>query len=323
MLATLCKNLFWIGEEFKLKKVLVTGGAGMVGRHVKDQCKALGWEVFSPQSDELDLRNANATLDYIESVSPELIFHCAAYVGGIAINIAHPADFIMENILIDSSLLSASRKLRVSNLIYIASSCMYPANFRQPLKESDLLCGPLEKTNEGFALAKIAGLTTVSSVATQDNLNWKTVIPSNLYGPSDKFDLDRGHLIAAVITKTYRAILNGESTIEIWGTGNARREFTYVNDFANFIVTKSDESTLWPSYMNIGVGVDFTVFEYYTMIAEIMGYKGRFIFKQSAPEGMVQKLMDSSTARRFGWKPQTNIYQGLEKSIEWYNSIVS
>jgi GDP-L-fucose synthase len=299
-------------------RVLVTGGGGMVGGNIAERAREAGWQVFTPTSSDLDLRNVSLTFEYLKNQRIDSIIHCAACVGGIAANIASPADFILNNLQIDSSIISTARRLKVKTFIYFGSSCMYPRNISQPMTEDKIMSAPLESTNEGYALAKIAGAKSVESVAKQDSLDWKVLIPSNLYGPRDNFEGFNSHLIPAVIEKIVRAKSGKTKNIEIWGDGLARREFTYVGDVADFIVNNFDSIHAWPPIMNIGYGVDHSIDDYYNAIGKELDFDGTFTHNLEKPVGMKQKLMDSSVAKLYGWNPQTDLQTGIAMTVKWY-----
>jgi len=299
-------------------RVLLTGAGGMVGGNIAERARNAGWQVFAPNSKELDLRDAEKTFEYLSDQRIDSIVHCAARVGGIAANIATPADFILNNLQIDSSIISAARKLKAKKFIYFGSSCMYPRNISQPMSEDKIMSSALEPTNEGYALAKIAGAKMVESVAKQDSLDWKVLIPSNLYGPKDNFDKLTSHLVPAVIRKVAEAKADGTSSIEIWGDGQARREFTYVSDVADFVVDNFEVLQHWPAIMNIGYGTDHSIDDYYNAIANELSYQGAFTHNLEKPVGMKLKLMDSSIAKRYGWNPQTDLQTGIAQTINWY-----
>jgi GDP-L-fucose synthase len=292
----------------------------MLGSSIKEQAKKNNWNFLAPTSSELDLRDADATLSYVQKNRIEVVVHCAAKVGGIQANIDSPADFILDNCRIDTSIINASRLNQVSKFVYFGSSCMYPKSNRQPMVENDILSGYLEPTNEGYALAKIVAAKSIESVAKQDGLQWRVLIPSNLYGPRDNFDLKSSHLVPAIINKISAAINNKDEVIEIWGTGEARREFTYVQDVAEFLVENISRSSNWDLMMNIGLGEDYSINEYYEVVGELLGYKGRFVNSVDRPEGMKRKLLDSTKANQHGWKPKTDLKSGLERTIEWFQT---
>ena len=295
----------------------------MLGSSILTRAKRLGLDVLHPLRAELDLRNESQIEEYFISHKIDVVIHCAARVGGISANIEKPADFILENLVIDSNLLSIARNQKINKLIYFGSSCMYPRDFRQPLVEGDILAGPLEPTNESYAIAKIAAARVVTTTALQDELAWRVLIPSNLYGPGDNFDPSSSHLVASIITKVLEAKEKDLTELEIWGDGEARREFTYVDDIAEFVITNLSRISDWDLTMNIGIGVDHSVREYYEKVCKVLGYEGKFTYDVSKPAGMRQKLMNSETARLHGWNPSTNLDEGLSNTITWKNSVNS
>ena len=304
--------------QYASQRTLITGSGGMVGGTIASFARENSWDIFSPNSKELDLRDSKSTFEYLSDNKIDSVIHCAAKVGGIAANINAPADFILDNLRIDSSLASAARTLQIRNYLYFGSSCMYPKITEQPMEVHQILSSPLEPTNEGYALSKISGAKTVTSVALQDGLNWKVLIPSNLYGPRDNFDLKTSHLIPAVIRKIYNAIKFEQKTIEIWGDGQARREFTFVGDVAQFVISEFHNLHQWPEILNLGYGLDYSINDYYKLIAQHFGYQGTFKHDLSKPVGMARKLMDSSVARMYGWNPATDLEQGIKITTEWF-----
>lgn len=299
-------------------KVLVTGSAGMLGKAVVRSLVRKGdFEVVSWTRQVVDLRNPVETLEHLQRLAPNYIIHCAAKVGGIQANIDSPADFLLQNIQIDSSLLAAAQKVGVQNFVYVGSSCMYPKDYRQPLIEEDLLAAPLEDTNEGYALSKIVGSKLSSYISRQYGLNFKTIIPSNLYGPGDNFDSVSSHLLAACIRKALEAKRSAKSEVLVWGDGTARREFTYVDEVSDWLADNLESIADWPDLMNLGLGIDFTVAEYHRFALQAVGYQAQLVFDQDKPSGMRQKLMDSSIARKnHGWNPKISPEIGLSMTLE-------
>jgi GDP-L-fucose synthase len=302
--------------------ILITGSRGMLGGSILSKAQLSGLEVLHPNRTELDLRNKLQIQSYFNSHDIDTVIHCAARVGGIAANIENPADFILENLLIDSNLLTIAREKKITRLIYFGSSCMYPRDFPQPLQEIDILGGPLEPTNESYALAKIAAARMVTATAIQDGLAWRVLIPSNLYGPGDNFNPSSSHLVASIINKVLEAKEKGLTEIEIWGDGSARREFTYVGDVAEFVIDELEKVSSWQLMMNIGAGVDFSVKEYYEKVCELINFSAKFNYDTTKPAGMKQKLMNSALAQQFGWNPPTKLGDGLQKTISWKTSVV-
>lgn len=301
-------------------RVLITGGNGMLGSALNRIGSDSGLTILSPSRKELDLENEVATFRYIEANPVDAIVHAAAKVGGIAANIAHPVEFLTQNIGIDRNILNASFQLGVNKLIYVGSSCMYPRNLSHPMKENEILSGPLETTNEGYALAKLVGSKTVEYVAQTKELAWRNIIPSNLYGPNDHFEPERSHLLAAIIEKVSYAKRNNLFEVEMWGDGEVRREFTYVDDVASFMIKSLERLEVLPTTMNLGVGIDYTVREYYEIVIKSFEAQLKIVADPSKPAGIKRKLLDVSLARSFGWEPKTGIESGIESTIDWYLS---
>lgn len=292
-------------------KVMVTGGRGMLGRALGRAAEAVEDEYVLTGRLDADLTDAAAVDRLVSSIKPDLIVHAAAKVGGIAANMADQSGFLRENLLIDSHVLGAAREHGVGRLVYIGSSCMYPKDYRQPLVESDVLAAPLEPTNEGYAIAKIAGARYTQFASQEAGLNWRVVIPSNLYGPDDDYSPIRGHLVAAALRKAHEAKQSESPWIDVWGDGAARREFTFVGDVAEWLVRCVGGMHQWPSIMNIGYGLDHSVLDYYRAALDVVGVEAELRTDPSKPAGMRQKLMDSSVARGFGWEPRTGLIEGM------------
>jgi len=274
-------------------------------------------ELLCPQKSELNLLDQNSTTEYFSIQKPEFVIHCAAIVGGIQSNINNPIKYILENSTIDSNTVSASLSVGVEKFIYISSSCIYPSNTPQPMTVEALLSGKFEITNKSYAVAKVSGMQLMESVNSEKGLDYKSLILSNLYGPGDKYELANSHLVASCIRKVHEAKITGSREVEILGNGNARREFTYVEDVATWISESLAKVSEFPQSMNLGYGKDYSVDEFYNFAREVIGFKGEFIHNSSAPEGMKQKLMDSSYAvKNFNWKPKIDPINGIEKSYQ-------
>ena len=297
-------------------RILITGGSGMLGRAIsKILTNSKGTHVvYEPTRSELDLLNLESVRIYLSENKFDSIIHCAALVGGIQANIESPFEYLNTNVRIDSNLMSVAQTEKIKNFLYIASSCMYPARTSQPMKESQLLTGPPEETNEGYALAKIVGTKTVEAVGR--SLNWRTLVLSNLYGPGDKYDIPKSHLVAAIVKKVMNAKDNNVNQIEMWGTGNVRREFTFINDVAEYISEVIFNLAEIPQIMNLGSGIDYSVKEYYDLVCEAADYKGKIVSNPTRPEGMLSKLMDSSIASQNAWRPTTSIAVGIKLTTE-------
>lgn len=290
----------------------------MLGNSLSRVLQGHNTKVFAPTRSELDLSSITDVRDFMRKIKPDIIFHCAAAVGGIQANLDAKSKFLTENYVIDFNLLTAARDEKVPKLAYIGSSCMYPAGIDVPMAEEMLLTGSFEKTNENYALAKVIGTKYVDAVREQDSLKWHTFISSNLYGPNDNFSPNYSHLIASIISKVYNSKKSQSGEIEIWGSGKARREFTYVDDFAIYMADIMMNDRDIDGIINVGFGQDFQVIEFYQFVMGIAGVDLKITHDLTKPEGNSRKLMDSSRAIRFGWAPKTDIISGIEKTYEWF-----
>lgn len=303
-------------------RILLTGGSGMVGRNLLEHAGADKFEFYAPGSRELDLLDKRAVSEYINQIKPDLVVHAAGRVGGIQANMADPVSFLVENSLMGLHVINEAREAGVKHCINLASSCMYPRNAPNPLKESQILTGELEPTNEGYALAKISAARLCEYISRVDaDKQYLSLIPCNLYGRYDKFDPAHSHMIPAVIRKIHEAKQAGASTVDIWGDGEARREFMYATDLADCvfaIIDKLIAGVKLPLLMNAGLGQDYTINEYYRAVANVVGFNGEFIHDLSKPVGMRQKLIDSSVIHGEGWEAQTLLHDGIEKTYQYF-----
>jgi GDP-L-fucose synthase len=299
-------------------KLLVTGSKGMLGSAIGRLASEMsGIDLVLWDRNTVDLLDTTATFERMSETKPDFVIHAAAKVGGIHANIAHPVEYLADNLRLDSNVLLAALKNNVENLVYVGSSCMYPRDYRQPLVESDVLAAPLEPTNEGYALAKISGSRLATYISLEHAKNYRTIIPSNLYGPGDNFDEKSSHLVAACLRKSHETKEIGASEIEIWGDGEARREFTYIDDVASWLLGHLNGISAWPSLLNLGLGVDYSVNEFYEIAMKTVGCDAALRHNKSKPTGMRQKLMDSSIARNsFGWNPKTSIENGMKLAYQ-------
>lgn len=305
-------------------KIFLTGGTGMVGQAILRLSKQHPTlSIFAPTRQQLNLLDRADVRSYLAQENFDAVIHCAAKVGGIKANISDPIGFTVENTLISTHVIEESRRAGIQNLINLGSSCMYPRDYRNPLREEDVLAAPLEPTNEGYALAKITAAKLCQYISEQHVYAYRTFIPCNLYGVGDKFDLENGHMIAAAIVKIYNAVQNNHSDVEIWGDGSARREFLYVDDLAKFILQSIPNLKEMPPFLNMGLGRDYTVKEYFEIIAESAGFAGKFIHKLDAPVGMAHKLMDITKAQSFGWNPETPVGHGIDTVYKYYENVIS
>lgn len=303
-------------------KILLTGASGMVGSNIIDHDSYSNLNVLTPTSEELNLLNSTNVIDYINKNKPDMIIHAAGFVGGIQSNINQPVNFLVNNIQMGVNILMAAKNHGIKNFINLGSSCMYPRNAQNPLSEGLILQGELEPTNEAYAIAKVSITRLCEYINREDkSFLYKTVIPCNLYGKYDKFDIQYSHMIPAAIKKISDAKNQNTPSVEIWGDGLAKREFMYAGDFASFIYYSIENFEKMPQNINVGLGHDFTINEYYQMIAEVIEYKGEFTHQLSKPTGMKQKLIDSNNLSKFGWHHQTSLKQGIKNTYDYYLSM--
>lgn len=297
----------------------------MLGRALLRQLQtSTNYEIFGISRNEFDLRDQAKFAQVLESFSPDIVVHTAAKVGGILANKGDPVGFLASNISLDTNVITGCLEHGVKNFLYFGSSCMYPKAAKNPLVETEILAGPLESTNEGYALAKIAGSKLCEYVSNTYGLHYKTIIPSNLYGPGDNFHPSSSHLIASVIRKVHLAKLSGTKEIEVWGSGEARREFTYIDDLAIWLVDILPSLSILPTRLNVGWGSDYRVRDFYCAALETMRVQAELKYDASKPDGIPSKLMDSSLARQqFTWNPKIDIHEGIEKTYSWYLQAVS
>ncbi len=306
----------------KTDKILILGSRGLVGSAIYRTLKDQGYNsILNPVREELNLLNQSDVEKYFETNKPDYVFMAAAKVGGIMANNTYRADFIFENLQIQQNVFSAAFKVKTPNMLFLGSSCIYPKNAPQPLKEEYLLTSELEPTNEPYAIAKIAGLKTAESFRRQYGLNWISVMPTNLYGVNDNYDLNNSHVIPGLIARMSAAIKNNDPEFKIWGTGQPRREFLYVDDMASACVHVMNFQGEKPDFMNIGTGEDIEIGEVAKLIAEKMHYKGKLVFDNSKPDGTMRKLLDISLIKSLGWSPKVSLSEGLNRAIEFYGKI--
>ncbi len=301
-----------------MNKVLLTGSSGMVGRNILENINSKDYFFLSPTSEDLNLLNIQNINEYIKKNRPEVVIHAAGVVGGIEANIKDPVKFLHDNSLMGLNIINSSLINDVPWFINIASSCMYPHIAPNPLKEEMILQGALEPTNEGYALAKILGCKLCEYISNSFNDKFfKTVIPCNLYGKYDNFSENSSHMIPAVINKIYKAKLKNDE-IEIWGDGKARREFMTASSLADFIFYALKNFEKMPQTINVGLGHDYSISEYYDAIAEVIGYETGFKHDLSKPIGMKQKLVDIQKLENFGWKNKINLKDGIKEAYQYY-----
>jgi GDP-L-fucose synthase len=309
-------------------KILITGSTGMVGKNLiadlTNSPLTKSFKLLTPSRQELNLFNYSDVYNYMCAQRPDLVIHCASRVGGIMANMASPADFLFENLDINKNVIYAAYKANIYRLINLGSSCMYPRDAKNPLTEDLILTGELEPTNEGYAIAKIAAQRLCSYIQKENNqFKYKTLIPCNLYGPHDKFDPQKSHLVPAVIRKIYDAVQNNSKTVEIWGDGHARREFMSCADLNSCIIKCIHEYDTVPDVMNVGLGYDYSIREYYEAISEVIGFKGQFVYDLTKPVGMKQKLVSIEKLKMWGWQSQTPLKSGLMQTYQYFLKLVA
>lgn len=309
------KNLFLLKD----KRVWVAGHKGMVGSALVRRLDSEGCEVLIAERGELDLKDQSQTRAWIFKNKPDAIFLAAAKVGGIFANDSLPADFLYDNLMIEANIIEAAYRARVSKLLFLGSSCIYPKMAPQPITEEALLTGPLEPTNEWYAIAKIAGIKLCQAYRRQHGCDFISVMPTNLFGPGDNFDLSSSHVIPALIRKAHEAKVRGDKELVMWGTGSPYREFLYVEDCADACVhlmkVYSDDA-----HVNVGSGEDLTILDLTKLVCEVVGFNGVIRHDLSKPDGTPRKLMSVDRLRSLNWLPQVPLKEGLERSYSWFKT---
>jgi GDP-L-fucose synthase len=305
----------------KSSKIYIAGHTGLVGSAILRGLQSQGYSNFIPRTHkELDLEIQKDVNEFFEKERPEYVFLAAAKVGGIYANSTYPADFIYNNLIIETNVIHAAYKYGVKKLLFLGSSCIYPRLAPQPMKEEHLLSGPLEPTNEPYAIAKIAGIKLCQSYNKQYGTNFISVMPTNLYGPNDNYDPMNSHVLPGLIRRFHEAKTDGRPFVEAWGTGSPRREFMYSDDMADaclFLMETVDTSQLTSyGFINIGTGQDITIRELTTMVAEVVGYQGEIRWDTTKPDGMPQKLLDVSFLHGMGWRHKTSLKEGLQLTYQ-------
>lgn len=309
-------------------KIYVAGHRGLVGSAIVRRLEAEGCRNLLVRTHkELDLIDQSQVRSFFERERPEIVVLAAAKVGGILANSMYPAEFIYENLMIQSNIINWSQKTGIKRLLFLGSSCIYPKLSPQPMKEEYLLSGPLEPTNDAYAVAKIAGIKMCESYNKQYNTSYLSVMPTNLYGPGDNFDLEKSHVLPALIRKFHEAKESGDPEVVVWGTGSPRREFLHVDDMAAacvYLLGLPDTNykdlvvKLKPCLINIGMGRDITIKELAELVKEIVGFKGQIIFDTDKPDGTPQKLLDISRMDTLGWKAKISLRAGIADTYGWY-----
>lgn len=303
--------------DLKGKRIWVAGHTGLVGSAVVRRLKDEDCEILTVGHAQLDLRNQKETLKWVHSNKPDMIIHAAARVGGILANERNPAEFLYDNLMIEANVIHAAHLCEVEKLLFLGSSCIYPKEAPQPIEPDALLSGPLEPTNEAYAVAKIAGIKMCQSYRKQYGRDYNALMPCNLYGPGDLFDETTSHVIPALILKCHLAKISGENAIDVWGSGNPLREFLYVDDLADAIVFALRRYSSG-EVLNIGAGVDVSIKELAERVAKATDFDGELRFDANRPDGVFRKLMNIEPITRAGWSPETTLQNGLEKTYAWF-----
>ena len=312
-------SLGLLSKPFKLKgkKVWVAGATGMLGSATAKRLKSEYCKILTPKRSELDLLVQKDVNDWVQFNKPDVVIIAAATVGGILANSTHPADFIYNNIVIESNIIHASYKNEVEKLLFLGSACIYPREAAQPMTEESLLTGPLESTNESYAIAKIAGIKMCEAYRNQYGCDYISAQPNNLYGPGDNFDLKRGHVIPALIHKTHLAKLNDDKALNVWGTGTVKREFLHVDDCADALIHLIKFYS-GIQQVNIGTGKEITIKELAHYISKVIGYKGDLKFDSNMPDGSPRKLLDHSRMKSLNWSATIGLEDGLNSTYQWF-----
>lgn len=305
-----------------MTKILIMGHTGLAGNAIFSDLHLHFENVFGMSSTELDLRDREKVLRVISELKPNVVINAAAIVGGILANRDSPVRFLSENLQMQTNLIDAAHRANVEKFVFLGSSCIYPRDTPQPITEEQILTSPLEKTNEAYAIAKIAGVKLIDAYNSEFGYNWVSLMPSNLYGPFDTFDKVNGHVIPSLFAKIEQAQSMDKDSVELWGTGSPLREFLHSHDLAAAVRVIIQNPTKY-SILNVGSGVNISIKDLASLIAEVVGYKGEIIFNPSFPDGTHEKLMNSSKMRELGWEPTISLEDGLRKTYAWYLEIGS
>jgi GDP-L-fucose synthase len=297
--------------------ILVAGATGLAGSAIVRELTRIGRPVVGISSKDVNLLDRSATFNYLNKLKPNAVIDAAAKVGGISANNNYPVEFLSENIRIQTNLMNAAHSAKVEKFIFLASSCVYPKNCPQPIKEEYVLTGALESTNSAYAIAKLAGIELIKAYRKEFGNRWVSVMPTNLYGPNDNFDLESSHVFPALIRKFIEAKKSNVNIVNLWGTGKPRREFLHVDDLAKAIIVCLDNYDA-DEQINIGTGIDLTVAELAEKIAKNIGFTGSINWDAAREDGTPQKVLDIQKITNLGWKPTINLDQGIKLTVEWY-----
>ena len=297
--------------------ILVAGGTGLAGSAIIRELERVDKKVIGISSKDVNLLDRAKTFSYIKDLKPNVIIDAAAKVGGVGSNNAFPVEFLSQNLQIQSNLMDAAHEAKVEKFVFLGSSCIYPRNCAQPIKEDYLLTGELEQTNSAYAIAKIAGIELIKSYRKEYGYSWISVMPTNLYGPNDNFDLENSHVLPALIRKFVEAKRNNSPEVVLWGSGTPLREFLHVDDLAKAILVcleKYDDS----QQINIGSGDEISIKDLGQKIANLTGFTGKVVWDSNRPDGTPRKVLDSTKINKLGWKPSITLDEGIKSTVDWY-----
>jgi GDP-L-fucose synthase len=302
--------------------VLVAGASGLAGSAIARAFESQGHEVVRINRSQVDLLDLNMTKQFLNKTKPELVINAAAKVGGIGANNSYPVEFLSENIRIQSNLMQAAHEANAQRLVFLGSSCIYPRDCSQPIKEEYLMTGPLEETNSSYAIAKIAGIELVNSYRKEYGRRWISLMPTNLYGPHDNFNLQNSHVLPALIRRFVEATEVGAPSVTVWGSGTPLREFLHVDDLANavFLAAENYDDSM---HLNIGTGEELSIKALAELIGLLSGFDGEIIWDTSKPDGTPRKTLDVSRIKGLGWKPSITLSEGIAATINWYKSAIT
>lgn len=304
----------------KGSKIFIAGADGLVGSAIVEILKKHDYaNLLTPTHSELDLMDGTAVANFFAANKPEYVILAAARVGGIKANSTYPADFLRENLVIQDNVIWQAHLAGVKKLLFLGSSCIYPREASQPIKEEYFMTGALEPTNEGYAIAKIAGMKLCEKIFEQFGTSFISCMPTNIYGERDHFDPERGHVIPALLRRMHEAKMNGTPSVTVWGSGNTRREFLHARDLAEAILFLMEHYTR-KEFLNVGTGEDISIKELALLVKETVGYEGELVFDTSKPDGMPRKLLDVDKLKALGWAPAIEFKEGLKETYEWYLS---
>jgi GDP-L-fucose synthase len=297
--------------------ILVAGATGLVGSAIVREIERIGKQVKGISSKDVDLLDRRSTFAYIKDFNPSVIIDAAARVGGIGANNSHPVDFLTQNIQIQSSLMDAAHEANIQNFVFLGSSCIYPRDCAQPIKEEYIMTGALEQTNSAYAIAKIAGLELIKSYRKQYGHKWISVMPTNLYGPNDNFDLENSHVFPALIRKFIEGKRKNAQSVTLWGSGSPKREFLHVDDLAKAILVCLEKYDC-DQHINVGTGEDIEIKELANKIANLAGFTGEIVWDRAKPDGTPRKVLDVSKITNLSWKPSISLDSGIAQTLQWY-----